>query len=777
MPTNPAKNPDLKRPSIISKSPDHDRFPDELTDLIADEVRRNPNFGEQSSGGGVIVPIKVYVDYPMTWRQVKEQSRFMTANEDYPVLILPQVREGNHDKHIRDSPYSGYYCSFEAQVTLVRTDNDKNAVFEIARTVERFEKKTGEHESYGLQFSDEAPTKGFYQPELSFKLSKHVYQLQTDGMNIIAFSEIPLELGMVYRIGGMMWSASDKKNTKAINFHDVYMLVDWAVPARNLADTNEDFFRKFRGLDHRTIVDSCAFPFENSIDDYKELSFLAVFNVRAGTVPLNIMIMGTPGCTKSAFMKRMASISGDTMYDGGSTTLKGLLPSFSPKALTAGAISTARHFVLVNEFFEIVKTAQHMEGGYDVLSKLKMLLEGEITPCTSGNGSMEVRMRGATFMASNWIEFHGSTRLCTVNEFYSKLDPALLDRLLVYPVNQRLQNKLVNQHSARVKERMKQFSKSSTLKDEIKLIEKMPTPYPLNTYDLRTILVFKDRLVPQMKENALQQLIRECAELQSVYSYEKYTRAQDFITNIASAYALERALCEGKVHMETREIEIIDADVRAAASYYRLVIERHSGKMENFRGQRREFYDNSATKPQKWVLDTLKEAYKNGVTREFRSVETDVITAGILAHYPESDPGVTLRALIEQKIIVWDGQRLMWLPDKLEDAALSALLMAGGALLQYVDILYPLSLVDGVGLEGKVEVPWIFDTPPMPSEEVRKLVRELCSKPRTIQEIKVAAKETEVDSAIYAMHLGGELRCHEGRYETAPKADMKKGDG
>ena len=433
--------------------------------------------------------IRLWHHKPMSWYMIKELSKRLTAEFDTPILVLPKTEYGDE---IPEGPMTGEYVQFDAHVILIRTEGDKSAIMEVAACHERGHKdKDTEqyvHDAYALCFPGEMVLKSFYKPELSFPIARHTYQMQHKSLNFIAYSDEPLELGQVYRVGGVMFHAPDKKNTKAVPFHEAHMLIDWAVPLKNTLDVTPEFFNKFKGLTHTDFVNSVAFPFENSISDYKELAFIAAFYIRSGTIPFNVFLVGSPGCTKSAFLKRMSAISGDVFVDGGSATLKGIMPSFSPKAVSVGVMGTARYFVLINEFLHIVKGGDKAEAPYNVLSALKNLLEGEKTHVPSGIGAMDVKMRGSTFIASNWIELGRGNRLSSINDFYGKFDSALLDRFFLYPVRQKTQMRIVDQHSEEVKDRMKVFERETGIRDEIEILEKMPTPYPLDTYDIRILI-------------------------------------------------------------------------------------------------------------------------------------------------------------------------------------------------------------------------------------------------------------------------------------------------
>ena len=762
--TNPKKGCEVRREELV---PVEDRTYLTMFELARVEVEGMEN--NRSRG-----KIRLWHPGPLSWFQVKNLSKRLTAEFDVPILVLPKTEYGDA---IQESPTMDEYCQFDAHVVLVRSEGGKRADFELATCHERAQKdkETGEykHDAFVLDFPGEQPLKSMYKPELSFPVSRHVYTLQNEECNIIGYSEFPLELGQVYRVGGLMFRAADKKNTKATPFQEKHFLIDWAIPVRKTVEIDQAFFDKFKGLTHDQFVDSVAFPFENSISDYKELPFIAVFYIRSGTIPFNVFLVGSPGCTKSGFVKRMSSISGDLFVDGGSATLKGIMPSFSPKSMQVGVLGSSRYFALINEFLQIVKGSDKTEAPYNVLSTMKNILEGEKTHVPSGIGSMDIKMRGSTFIASNWIELGRGGRLASINDFYGKFDAAFLDRFFLFPVRQKTQMRLVDQHSEEVKDRMKVFEGETGIKDEIEILEKMQPPYPLTTLDLRTILLFKEQLTARLDSGARSAVNEAIAKIRSKHTYERFTRARDAISNIASAYAFERDLSGGKISPETKDVTITAKEIQEASEYVELVFGFYDGVQENEKLIRKEFYKNSASKGQRYIIDSLKERYLAGASMEECSVPFDRICDGFGAKYPEMDWMSSIRTLIQDRLAAYDGMRLIWLPDEMEDELVRSLFV-GGSSRDFVSTerLRQLHLLD-----EKLHSGWIGTLPTQPPEHIQKLVRELCIQtPVKIEDLKVrAGLMTEVaENAVAYLHLSGEIWNTPKGFLAKPEGDGQK---
>ena len=723
--------------------------------------------------------IRLDVDYPLGWSQVKDISRRLTLELDKPILVVPRLKAQVQNSLIYQGSYSGKYCVFEAQVIADKSENNKETIFDLVsvhdKQIKDDETKEMIHSHWNLLFPDEPQTSGYKKTDLAFKYGRHHYVLQSENLVFQAFVEDKLELGQVYRVGGLTWSAADKKNTKAVAFHDNYCMVDWAIPMRNLMTIDQTFFNKFRHLSHDQIRNSIAFPFENSISDYKELPFLAVFHIKSNTIPLNITMIGPPGCTKSGFLKRLAAISGDPYLDAGNTTIKGLMPSFAPKSSAPGAMATARTFVICNEFFDLMKNAQNNESTYDILSSMKTILEGDSAKCSSGLGSMIIIMRGSAIFGSNWISMGRGGFLTSVTDMYSRLDKALLDRILIYPINTKFQMQMKNLHERRVKELKNTFTAKTGIREEVKVLEQMDTPYPLNTYDLRTLLTFKENLVARMGADAVAEVITQGRTIQERYGVDQYTRAQDFIANIASAYAFEDALIAGKVDKDTREIWISQDNVRSAGAFYQTILHRHRGESENAAQQRRDFYTHGATKGQKMILDFLKNIFEKAADSESAKVRMDAVYDEFNKICSDISWEVSIRPLLDEKMVLWDGENLMWLPEQLEDVVLFNLFRGRqGVWLQDAELLLRLHLAEGNGIGGELEHHWLNDSLPIrPTEEVQnKILKGLELYPQScIADLCNMPPQLGVDvirNGVYYLHLSGKLTCADGRYSLRP---------
>jgi hypothetical protein len=332
--------------------------------------------------------------------------------------------------------------------------------------------------------------------------------------------------------------------------------------------------------------------------------------------------------------------------------------------------------------------------------------------------------------------------------------------------------KMVDQHSERVKDLFKAYEVATGRRDEIEIMEKMPTPFPLNTYDLRTILLFKEQLTSRMEKDAIQSVNWAVAKVRLKYTYERYTRVRDHIANIASAKAFERALREGTVKPDTKEIHISRTDVEEASEMIDLVFSYYDGRMENEKATRKEFYQVSATPEQKFIIDTLKDRYKAGGSRDACSMPLDLLCDSFRSKYGTMDWGFQIFPLLAERIVAYDGMNLIWLPDEMEDGLVHALFV-GDSQRDFVSTenLRKLHLLDDSLLSG-----WMATLPLQSTEEVQKLVRGLCVQtPVKLEDLKIrAGLNSEVaDNALMYMHLSGELWHTEKGYMARPRNDSK----
>jgi hypothetical protein len=718
-------------------------------------------------------PCAITAPYPLSWTQVKQLSNALTEMLNYPVIVLPHCTHQEPFPGARQTAYSGQYCIFEAQVVYSKINEEKAVLFDLVEVNHHYKTpKDGDPEFQGfiLAFPGDPKKKGTYKPENSYRKGRHVYFGIAKELEFDLISEEKLELGATYQFGGLIFSASPASNKNPIKYQQNYVLVDWCVPKRNILMLDDGFFGKFKGIDHKTLVNAVAFPFENSVSDYKELIYHQVFYVKNNHIPPNVLLVGMPGCTKSAYLKRLAAISGDKYVDAASSTMKGILPSFSTKCLSPGAMATAKFFALINEFFNIVKRGNGKDNDYDILSTLKTLLEGEKYTAQSGNGNMEIIMRGSAILATNWISNYGS-RMSTVQQLYEKMDGALLDRLLIYPVPQKMQIIFKSDWEMEIKDRMSSFQAESGIENEIEMLERLPSPFPVSTYDFRTLLFFKENLTVKCDRPAIDAVKESEKRIQALYGYDIYTRAQDFIINFASSYAFEEMLREGQVNPATKVINIKEPHIREAAAFYMTVLARHRGGVESTTGRRKEFYENFSTAPQKFIINELKERFTTK-TGDDRMVKMDLIADLFASKYPEASWNLAIRSLIEQKIVVWDGENIMWLPEALEDAALDALTLGGGALEPFISGLIELSLVRTIdGL--KIGSPWRFNLPTEPDLSTQNRVRQSLSTSRPTRVSEINGEPADVRNALLYIHLSGEIWKTDGGY-LAKREPQKK---
>ena len=696
------------------------KIPSEIFSQIASEVEKTCLESE-----GEFSKVRIDVDYPMTWREVKALSTYFTNAFHRPILVFPKISSkiSKDDERIKPTPLPGYFCEFDAQLIIVKTISDRNTLYEVAQT---YYKQIKNEHCFFLAFSGEKPPKAAlrYLPDESFSFTRHAYVARAGEYDVQIFTETPLELGNEYRLRGLVWSATDGKTL--LPSHEYFMLVSDFKPTRELMQIDANFFDRFRKLSDSQFVNACAYPFENSVSDYKELIFLVVFYIKSSLIPLNILLLGAGNCTKSGFLTKLAAIARDPVVDSGSSTLKGLLPSFAAGNPKPGVLATSRYFALVNEFFEIIKSGTGKFGpeSFTTLSRMKNMLEGVTVPSWSGNGNMETKMRGSVFMASNWISIQGGVRLTTVREFYNEIDPPFLDRLLIYPVPHELQNDLVAQHKGRVDRLRDMMKEAQNITGESEILRRLENPYGLTCEDLNTILRFKEQLNVLMDDDSLDMLAHYSTEIAARYSVDFYSRNQDFIKNIASAYAFREALQQGEVAPDTKRITIRPRHVRDAGDFYCYILERHFSKPYLSSKRREEIYSNSLTEPQKHLYNFLWNQAKRAISESVEAyVNADAAVKNFKTAFPEADFSIAAKFLLDNQLVGFDGQNFIFIDYLLENGVIDAITMGGrdDALTLYEEVLNRNGLLS-IDAAGKMSCPWRLRSPFKPSEEIQKQV-------------------------------------------------------
>ena len=298
----------------------------------------------------------------------------------------------------------------------------------------------------------------------------------------------------------------------------------------------------------------------------------------------------------------------------------------------------------------------------------------------------------------------------------------------------------------------------------IKALEKMPSDKPLNTIDLRTLLVFKRQLTPAMDPEVVSLLTLYKNEIVKKNGYEIYTRADHFIKSIASAYALARSLSEGVLGPDSRTINLNKNDIAQAATFYQIVIMRHNGQTKSGSVKRVDFYNVGASQGQKFLLQYAKGKFLMGISPNERKVTVQELLKEFKLKYPEMDFNLAIRGLIEARCVVWDGENIMyideWLPDEIVNSIYGN---HSNFLTTYAEQLRMASLLQEDS-NNQIRCDWVTKLPSIPqTDAVEKLIGVLKScAPRvpTRDELKTALSgltQEEAHNLIMYLYLSGDI--------------------
>ena len=112
----------------------------------------------------------------------------------------------------------------------------------------------------------------------------------------------------------------------------------------------------------------------------------------------------------------------------GTSTIKGLIPSFKESPPQIGHLCRAEKISLVDEMFSFIKTSMK-NGEQNNLGILKDVLDHENKSYTSGNGTINTVMNSVMIAVTNEDKFNDLT---SVSSICDKIDRPFLSRLLIY---------------------------------------------------------------------------------------------------------------------------------------------------------------------------------------------------------------------------------------------------------------------------------------------------------------------------------------------------------
>jgi len=178
---------------------------------------------------------------------------------------------------------------------------------------------------------------------------------------------------------------------------------------------------------------------DNEYEIYRqmpEVEKLVIAQLLSGKINgygLHVLHIGKTGTGKSFLGEVLANKFDETegIYEAGSSTLKGLIPSFKSNPIAPGYILKCNRFAVVDELLKMIEQSitQNKEYFSNHLGQMNMLLERKNRAIGSGNdNNVTVRATAKCLFLANPVED------CLTNHMKT-LDPSTLARMLIYCQN------------------------------------------------------------------------------------------------------------------------------------------------------------------------------------------------------------------------------------------------------------------------------------------------------------------------------------------------------
>lgn len=508
----------------------------------------------------IIIKVK---DEPLSAQNCKALSSYLTGRTHRPVYVLPVGQPKTNGFKI------GEYCRFTAKI--IGMVDDTAVPFEIYRArkhIEQPERGGGLQQYYSIHFGTDPVGKGNpkFEDHLALRVPAYVHSALVDKMKILVFSDKPLEPGLEYSVDGLVFNAQ-RLNQLGLTMPSRLPLAycENAVGLEQTLNLRKDVIEKCRDKPEEWFIKSVCYPYDNGVANYLHLITYSTFHPKTG-FPFNVMLIGPAAMTKTAFLRKLAAITGDDLI--AQSRPKGLLPHFGGAIPEAGALVEARFKALLNEFFENFSMLDPYERS-ELLSNFKHVLEGAVGIAVSGKGKTRFVMKADLFGATNYPKRmrRGSSDVVpyrNIAELYRDVDRAFLDRILFYPIptSQREYVDAFRSQVAQIERdcdgdlsKIDYASKGLLTCDEIRNI----------MYFLRTVRVQVDTESEQRYVNELIEILPEGV----------FSRHREFLTNVAASIAAIRGLRDGTLNNENRTVYVVAEDLYYARLFLSYVLESY----------------------------------------------------------------------------------------------------------------------------------------------------------------------------------------------------------
>ena len=575
-----------------------------------------------------------------------EVSKQQTHRHNTPVIILPKGEPRFNQLAIN------HYCRFNAKII---------AAFSTAKEpLELFKafKPTKSDRPVSITFIAEPALNRndyVYDQFLSYTISKFMYLAAVDSEQLVVLSDDVINPGEEVYVTGLVFQATKLKEKLNLGQKQYLCLATKMEPIGREYDLTPQLFEKCRNKPIEWFQKSVMYPFHHTTSDYATLATLEIFHVHT-SFPFNIMFVGPAGTGKSAFMKKVSAITGEPLHNtSGSSSLKGLLPSFYAQQKDAGALASAKYRVLVDEFFEFMNKIQSPYRG-SVFSLMKDILEGSEVNYVSGTGSMRIQMKADLIGCTNPPRKEGKGGYYeSVIELYDYFDPPIMDRFLFYWVPES-QLQIVEDYKSEVK------SKHQDTLEGLKNID-YDAEGILNLQELKRILNFlkicRHEINPALLDKYARELVKELPA-------NIFSRKHEFLINIATSYAVIRELSEGTLNNESQVVNVTDDDLFLAKAFLKHIIKDNYAQTEKFAGSR-ERAIRALTPVEVTAFQLLTTQYASAGEKYARKLSFEHLLQD--AQVPAADLQEALNSLEAKHLIIQNSTEAMLIPELSEASA------------------------------------------------------------------------------------------------------------
>ncbi len=599
--------------------------------------------------------IRVLLPYFFNLENALIMSGHLTEKTGCPVIVLPNSPTSEQKTYKLTE-----YCQIKCKV--VAHFEEYKLPFNLFN-VHSFYDETADKIIYRVSFIGHRKPSARWdeEPFRHFKFERYSYHaISEDGVRFLLFSTNKLELGKDYEACGLFFDIRKADTGINIGKRSVICL---ATCVSDIRDTviKKEVLQKCKGKSWDYFLRSATYPFSNMTNDFAELIATNLFHVDTG-FPYNIILCGHPNRTKTAVLFKIASITRDEILETGSSSIKGLLPSFSSTNANCGVLAESHYKALINEFFDLLNRV----GAVDrpaYLNGLKSVLEGKSTTFRTGNGSATIRMKGDMVAATNFPRSeHGGRWMRSILEIYQHYDPAFCDRVLFYsPPTE--QERLVDEAKDRISNLLRQTGK----KDELDQLKELDYGELLNPTEIRSLMDFAKTLTVNVQDIEYQRKL-SIERRHKIYD-GVFSRHSEYTLNIATAYAFIRNITEETIDEKTKIIQVLNDDLLRASNF--LVNLLQSYQEENpIRSRLRIARIMALTPVEKTIFLTMLDRYKDKIDASvhLKKISLGELIVSFSKEYPTLEIEEAVNKLIDKDLIVCDGQYLMFFPELSEEA-------------------------------------------------------------------------------------------------------------